>query len=513
VPAEEVEELGPDQVLDISSEALLDEQLAFSTDSLPDVEPEPAPARPPRAASVPLPPVETPAAARPSRQDRPGVMPVAPPRALRLPGSEDRTVIHDASELRSAEPKSAEMRSFELTSPSYPSTPSTPSSPSTPSTPSALMRRLAPSPPSVGPPRKSVAPPSMDDTPSKSVPSRRPAPPSVGPSITRRSSAAVAPPDRGPLIEDFSLDPHEISEVEPSAPSLQWRRAPKTLPPAERGAAGFEQAHAPSASGSFERTPFSHILLYLLDRSLTGTLIFTEPVERVDDSPVEHAGYFQQGIPTKLHIGRRIAPLGATLVANGLLEQAQLESEPISQPPMHEASLEMELVEFGLVSAEQIALIRNQQLGERLVYLFGLPSGTKYSFYNGLDLLEAIWGNISGMVSPLATLTHGLREHPEETSMDRVLTRVAGNALHLHPESDLDAFDFDEAEMTVADAIGMTEASLPELVEAGHEPDVIRRVVYLLMVTRCVSPIESVAPSRRSVSSVRTSPKPGTKKS
>jgi hypothetical protein len=173
----------------------------------------------------------------------------------------------------------------------------------------------------------------------------------------------------------------------------------------------------------------------------------------------------------------------------------------------------MELVEFGLVSAEQIAQVRNQQLGERLVYLFGLPSGTKYSFYNGLDLLEAIWGNISGMVSPLATLTHGLREHPEETSMDRVLTRVAGNALHLHPESDLDAFDFDEAEMTVADAIGMTEASLPELVEAGHEPDVIRRVVYLLMVTRCVSPIESVAPSRRSVSSVRTSPKPGTKKS
>lgn len=291
---------------------------------------------------------------------------------------------------------------------------------------------------------------------------------------------------------------------------MQWRRAPKTLPPSEQGAGGFDQVHAPSASGSFERTPFSHILLYLLDRSLSGTLIFTEPVERKEDSPVEHAGYFQHGIPTKLHIGRRVAPLGVLLVANGLIEQSQLESEPISQPPMHEASLEMELIEFGLVSAEQIAQVRNQQLGERLVYLFGLPSGTKYSFYNGLDLLEAIWGNIPGMASPLATLTHGLREHPEEASMDRVLTRVAGDALHLHPESDLDAFDFDEAEMTVADAIGMTEASLPELVEAGHDPDVIRRVVYLLMVTRCVSPVEAVASAGRSA--VRSAPKPRTKK-
>ncbi|MBI3204916.1 MAG: hypothetical protein HYZ29_25490 [Myxococcales bacterium] len=482
------------------------------TEVLEELEPDSVqelPAAPPAEAPPPVAAPPEPVRAAPARAGRPvspGVMPVAPPRALRLPSSEDATVIHDSSDLRSAEHKSAEMRSVELTSQSYPSTPSTPSMPSSSSSPSAVLRRAAGAPPSVGPPRKSVAPPGIDDTPSKSGALRAPPPPASGPSVVRRTSAAVAPPQGNPAPGEDAQDPLEISEVEPSAPSIQWRRAPKTLPPNEREAGGgIDQIHAPSASGSFERTPFSHILLYLLDRSLSGTLIFTEPVERKEDSPVEHAGYFQEGIPTKLHTGRKVAPLGATLVAHGLLEQSQLEGEPISQPPSHEATLETELIEFGLVTADQIAEVRNQQLEERLIYLFGLPQGTKYSFYNGLDLLEAIWGNIPGMASPLATLTLGLRAHPEEAQMDRVLTRLAGNALHLHPESDLEAFELDVAEATVADAIGMTQASLPELVEAGHDPDVIRRVVYLLMVTRCIAPIEAAprATSRPARSSTR----------
>jgi len=229
-------------------------------------------------------------------------------------------------------------------------------------------------------------------------------------------------------------------------------------------------------------------LLYLLDRSLTGTLIFTEPADRTEDLPVEHAAYFENGAPTKLHTGTRIAPLGSMLVAFGVLDQSQLEGDPITQPPIHEATLESELIEFGLTTAEAIAPVRDEQLMERLSYLFGLPAGTKYSFYNGLDLLEAIWGNVPGMVAPLAVLARGLRDHPEESAMDRVLTRVAGAPLHLHPESDLDAFGLEPDERNVADFIAANNASLPDLIEQGFDPDVIRRVVFLLMTTRCAAP-------------------------
>lgn len=317
-----------------------------------------------------------------------------------------------------------------------------------------------------------------------------------GAAAERRLPAGVVAP-RQPSEEVAAPEAHEISEVEPSAPSSHWRRAPATLPPHERrgaGAAAMDQIHAPSASGSFERTPFSHILLYLFDRTLSGTLIFTEPAERAEDLPVEHAAYFQNGAPTKVHTGARIAPLGSMLVAFGVLEQSELESEPITQPPIHEATLESELIEFGLASADAIAPVRDEQLIERLTYLFGLPSGTKYSFYNGLDLLEAIWGNVSGLVAPLSILSRGLREHPEEAAMDRVLTRVAGAPLHLHPESDLEAFGLEADERQVADFIAQHEASLPDLIEQGFDPDVIRRVVYLLMTTRCVAPLFDEAP-------------------
>ncbi|MFO0567235.1 MAG: hypothetical protein U0263_16375 [Polyangiaceae bacterium] len=484
-------------------------------DVLPDLEPAPEPEaalalappasdRPPPSGRV-APPAQGPVAPpRLARPPSPGVMPVAPPTRKALPKSDDRTVIHDASELRSA--------SADLTSPSYPSVPSmpsVPSSPSAPSSPSSADRRASLAPPSVGPPRR----PTLTGEES---PSRPGVPPSSKKAVVeapprRKPAEAVAPPIRASGVEEVGVDRFEISEVEPSAPSAHWRTKPKTIPPNEQGA-GFDAIHAPSASGSFERTPFSHILLYLLDRSLSGTLIFTEPVERREDTPTEHAAYFQDGIPTKIHTGKRVAPLGSLLVGHGLLEQAQLEGEPISQPPTHEATLESELIEFGLVRAERIAEVRNEQLRERLIYLFGLPAGTKYSFYNGLDLLEAIWGNIAGVASPLSILTRGMRENPEESAMDRVLTRLAGSALHLHPESDVEAFDFDATERTVADAIAASQASLPELVEAGHDPDVIRRVVYLLMVTRCITPITKAPVSSpsgtRDASSVRRSAVP-----
>jgi hypothetical protein len=322
------------------------------------------------------------------------------------------------------------------------------------------------------------------------------APPRIAsPSSGRRRVTPPLPPDLTldppGRLETLDSAPDDISEMAPSAPSSQWRQPAQTIPPNERdeSKSAIDDRHAPSASGSLERTPFSHLLLYLLDRSLTGTLLFSEPTDRAEDVPVEHAVYFDHGVPTKIHLAARVAPLGALLVAYGLLDQAQLESAPISQPPTHEASLEAELIEFRLASAVQIAQVRNEQLTERLVYLFGLPSGTKYSFYNSLDLLQAIWGEVPGVVSPLAVIVNGLRTHPEEEAMDRVLVRVAGATLQMHPDADLADFELSEAELSVAEAIRQLAPSLPELISAGHHPDVIRRVVYALVTSRSVNPV------------------------
>jgi hypothetical protein len=356
-----------------------------------------------------------------------------------------------------------------------------PSSPTLVSDPSGVERRLPAPPPQ----------PFVSHGPAASAPGSQRTP---APAPRRKLPASVAAPGHLPPYEEVSVDMHEISEVEPSAPSAHWRRPPAAIPPSQRPPerdGAVDGGLAPSASGSFERTPFSHLLLYLLDRSLTGTLMFTEPKERAEDLPVEHAAYFQDGIPTKVHAAARVAPLGSLLVAFGVLDQNVLEGDPISQPPTHEATLEAELMESSLVRRDQIAEVRNEQLLERVSFLFSLPPGTKYAFYNGLDLLEAIWGNIPGVLSPLGALTRGLRDHPEEAAMDRVLTRLGGYMLHMHPDADLDSFEFDAEERAVADVISANMAPLPDLVEAGHHPDAIRRVVYELMITRCIAPVAS----------------------
>jgi hypothetical protein len=284
-------------------------------------------------------------------------------------------------------------------------------------------------------------------------------------------------------------DTQEISQVEPSSPSMHWRSPPRTLQPNEFSAAlGAAGTHAPSASGSLERTPFSHVLLYILDRALSGSLILTETT-RESEPPLEHAVYFQDGIPCKVHTGVRVAPLGPLLVAYDVIDQMQLEAEPISQPPVHEATLERELIESGLARTDQIAEARNEQLGERLSYLFSLPPATRYAFYNGFDLLEPIWGTIPGVVSPHAVLSRGLREHPETAAIARVLQRVGDHRLAMKPDADLLGFELSEEEAAVAAALAEGTPTVFELMSAGHEAALVYRIVYQLLLAHCIAPV------------------------
>src|ERR1700709_2343543 len=77
---------------------------------------------------------------------------------------------------------------------------------------------------------------------------------------------------------------------------------------------------APTAQGSLEATPLGHLLVYALDRLLTGTLVLEEPTGR------KHAIYFDGGAPSKAKIQEPILFLGRVLVelkaiSEGIYEQ------------------------------------------------------------------------------------------------------------------------------------------------------------------------------------------------
>ena len=65
---------------------------------------------------------------------------------------------------------------------------------------------------------------------------------------------------------------------------------------------------APTAQGSLEATPLGHLLVYGLDRLLTGTLVLEEPTGK------KHAIYFDGGGPAKAKVQDPILFLGRVLV-------------------------------------------------------------------------------------------------------------------------------------------------------------------------------------------------------
>src|SRR5262245_4330786 len=71
-----------------------------------------------------------------------------------------------------------------------------------------------------------------------------------------------------------------------------------------------EASGPPTTQGSFDRTPFVHLLVYMLDRQVSGTLVLAEA-----DSPPEeeHAIYFHDGVASKFRTRKPIAHLGRVL--------------------------------------------------------------------------------------------------------------------------------------------------------------------------------------------------------
>src|SRR6516225_3964558 len=73
-----------------------------------------------------------------------------------------------------------------------------------------------------------------------------------------------------------------------------------------------------TAEGELERTPLAHLLVYVLDRRLTGALFFTEP------SGVEHVVRVCKGAPVKVKPGDRYLLLGEMLVEAGAIDEQTL---------------------------------------------------------------------------------------------------------------------------------------------------------------------------------------------
>jgi HD-GYP domain-containing protein (c-di-GMP phosphodiesterase class II) len=241
---------------------------------------------------------------------------------------------------------------------------------------------------------------------------------------------------------------------------------------------------AATARGTLGRTPLAHLLVYVLDRRLTGTLVLTAP----EEMGIQHGIYFASGAPLRIWMPPGVTSLTKVLVMLGHLQASMLDDPLLSIVGEHEAALEAELVRQGWVSQSQVTEARELQLRQGMEFLFRLPARTEYAFFADTDLIEGHTGAIVGRVSPLELLVAGLRARGEDGTSQRVLERLGTAPIALAAGARADGYGFDLDESSAFEAIALSAPSLAQLMQNPLlDPDAARRVVYVLLLTRALA--------------------------
>ena len=333
--------------------------------------------------------------------------------------------------------------------------------------------------------------PSYQQGPS-SAPSQQQSSPSYGqtpqPGSARRVRKEPSPPPPPPQ-DELQVVEEEEQDNGASTRAVSWEEQSKLIaptraaqaslpPPAPEPAPVPEGPLVPSAEGTLQKTPFVHLLIYMLDQRLSGTTVFSLP------DGVEHQVYFQDGVPAKVKTGTMIEPLDRTLVALGMLDEATLRTslmEVSKKQVLHGRHLVMK----GLLTREQVMQALRAQVLRKVTHLFELPAETQYAYYDGHNLIASYGGPELTAPEPLATIMAGIRLMAGSPLIEHTLARLANRPLALHVEAEMKKFQLERDEAAVVDLIRARRTTIAELMAAGVAQErVLRLMVYALAITR-----------------------------
>ncbi|RYZ07194.1 MAG: hypothetical protein EOO73_12545 [Myxococcales bacterium] len=233
-----------------------------------------------------------------------------------------------------------------------------------------------------------------------------------------------------------------------------------------------------TATGNLQATPFGHLLVYLLDRGLTGSLVLEEP------SGDKHAIWFDAGAPAKVKTATPVTYLGQVLVEQRAITREVYERT--LQGALHERRLHGQvLLETGAVQLRTLRDALREQLARQVLWLFKLNPLTAYGYYDQVNYLER-WGAPEGLrVRPLALIWRGLRKHASAAEIETVTARLGQRPIELHVDAPIRRFRFEASEQALIDVLRARPQSLSSLVSSGlAAPDDVKRLVYVLVILR-----------------------------
>lgn len=239
----------------------------------------------------------------------------------------------------------------------------------------------------------------------------------------------------------------------------------------------------PTAEGDLARNPFAHLLVFALERKLTGAMFLTDP------SGAIHTVRFVRGTPVKVRPGDDYSMLGEMLIDAGHITADVRDKALDSKGQLGEV-----LVLAGKLDAQVLESMLAEQFRARMIHLFALPPKTKYSYFDGHHELVD-WGPEPMNIDPFQLVWAGVQEHGEKSAqMKGTLARLGESEVRLHERADWRRFGFEDDALDVAELIALEPMPFSELVDLVAEEALIRRVVYTLVMFRQIPIREDLLP-------------------
>jgi len=345
-----------------------------------------------------------------------------------------------------------------------------------------------------------VTRPVRDDPLRQTVPAslkaRQAMPTAPPPTVRARPQPPPEPQDEeertvyeaSPFGEQHEAVPEDEAD-EDEAGTIFFQRG--SAPPEVTGAKLREQAGIPpTAQGDLAKTPLVHVLVYVLDRELSGSMVVLDPEGR------EHCVFFDRGAPAKVRTEHPVAMLGEELIAARMLPPAALDAM-IRAAQEHTSLLGDYLVRNRLVTRVAVDQALRSQVIHRLEWLAKLPGETRYEFYRDQNLL-ASWGGDMTPCEPLGAILCAMRSWNDHDRIISNLMRLKDNPIRLHPKASLEGILLTPEEDRVVSIIRTREVSLLELYGNSLSADRgISAFLYMLFATRQLQiPGQDRAPMR-----------------
>jgi curved DNA-binding protein CbpA len=259
----------------------------------------------------------------------------------------------------------------------------------------------------------------------------------------------------------------------------------------------------PTASGTLAKTPLIHLLLYVLNNGLSGTVELRVPGSR--SALVQFLG----GKPAKAWISDTACYLGHVLFELGHLSPADLArslDELAVAKSQGQALHGQMLLASGKIDEDKLEAALREQVARKLSHAASLPPETTYAYYELFDGLAG-WGpGVKEGFDPLPMLWEMLQRNPIASHVDAALSKMHGLPLRLSANANVARLGLGADHLAVVQRLRERAQRLHDIPKAnGLAESDARLLIYLLLITKqldVLRPTDSAIASTVDASSV-----------